>query len=42
MLITVFGNRLLPKSGPWMEQVNPAFGFRDLALPVFLLAASDW
>ncbi len=22
MLITVFGNRLLPKSGPWMEQVK--------------------
>lgn len=26
MLITVFGNRLLPKSGPWMEQVKTAFG----------------
>ncbi|ENE0023874.1 protein-disulfide reductase DsbD [Escherichia coli] len=40
MLITVFGNRLLPKSGPWMEQVKTAFGFVILALPVFLLAAA--
>ena len=37
MLITVFGNRLLPKSGPWMEHVKTAFGFVILALPVFLL-----
>ena len=37
MLVTVFGNRLLPKSGPWMQQVKIAFGFVILALPVFLL-----
>ncbi|WP_258329514.1 protein-disulfide reductase DsbD [Citrobacter farmeri] len=37
MLVTVFGNRLLPKSGPWMAQVKTAFGFVILALPVFLL-----
>ncbi|MDE9688792.1 protein-disulfide reductase DsbD [Citrobacter portucalensis] len=37
MLITVFGNRLLPKCGPWMEHVKTAFGFVILALPVFLL-----
>ena len=37
ILVTVFGNRLLPKSGPWMEQVKTAFGFVILALPVFLL-----
>lgn len=37
ILITVFGNRLLPKSGPWMEHVKTAFGFVILALPVFLL-----
>ncbi|MDM2931396.1 protein-disulfide reductase DsbD [Citrobacter sp. Cm046] len=37
MLITVFGNRLLPKSGPWMEHVKTAFGFVILALPIFLL-----
>jgi len=37
ILVTVFGNRLLPKSGPWMEQVKIAFGFVIFALPVFLL-----
>ncbi len=37
ILVTVFGNRLLPKSGPWMEQVKITFGFVILALPVFLL-----
>ncbi|VFS56620.1 Thiol:disulfide interchange protein DsbD precursor [Kluyvera cryocrescens] len=37
IIITVFGNRLLPKSGPWMAQVKTAFGFVILALPVFLL-----
>jgi len=37
ILVTVFGNRLLPKSGPWMETVKTAFGFIILALPVFLL-----
>ncbi|MCZ5393604.1 protein-disulfide reductase DsbD [Citrobacter braakii] len=45
MLITVFGNRLLPKSGPWMEHVKTAFGFVILALPVFLLEriiGDDW
>ena len=37
ILVTVFGNRLLPNSGPWMETVKTAFGFVILALPVFLL-----
>lgn len=37
ILVTVFGNKLLPKSGPWMAQVKIAFGFVILALPVFLL-----
>lgn len=37
ILVTMFGNRLLPKSGPWMETVKTAFGFVILALPVFLL-----
>lgn len=37
ILVTVFGNRMLPKSGPWMETVKTAFGFVILALPVFLL-----
>lgn len=37
ILVTVFGNRLLPKGGPWMGTVKTAFGFVILALPVFLL-----
>ncbi len=37
ILVAVFGNRLLPKSGPWMAHVKTAFGFVILALPVFLL-----
>lgn len=37
IVVTVFGNRLLPKSGPWMETVKQGFGFVILALPVFLL-----
>jgi thiol:disulfide interchange protein DsbD len=35
--VTLFGNRLLPRSGPWMNHVKEAFGFVILALPVFLL-----
>lgn len=45
ILVTVFGNRLLPRSGPWMAQVKIAFGFVILALPVFLLErvlGDDW
>lgn len=37
IIVTVFGNRLLPKSGPWMAHVKTAFGFVILALPIFLL-----
>ncbi|WP_052284653.1 protein-disulfide reductase DsbD [Kluyvera genomosp. 1] len=37
IIVTVFGNRLLPKSGPWMAHVKTTFGFVILALPVFLL-----
>ncbi|MEC5321205.1 protein-disulfide reductase DsbD [Brenneria populi subsp. brevivirga] len=37
ILVTLFGNRLLPRSGPWMQYVKEAFGFVILALPVFLL-----
>lgn len=37
MIVTVFGNRLLPKSGPWMQYVKEGFGFVILALPVFLI-----
>ncbi|WP_428945000.1 protein-disulfide reductase DsbD [Pantoea sp. FN060301] len=35
--VTVFGNRLLPKRGVWMQTVKEGFGFVILALPVFLL-----
>lgn len=35
--VTLFGNRLLPKSGAWMKTVKEGFGFVILALPVFLL-----
>ncbi|KAA1195679.1 protein-disulfide reductase DsbD [Photorhabdus heterorhabditis] len=35
--ITMFGHKLLPRSGPWMQYVKEAFGFIILALPVFLL-----
>lgn len=37
LAVTMFGNRLLPKSGPWMQSVKEGFGFVILALPVFLL-----
>ena len=37
IVVTLFGNRLLPRSGPWMETVKVGFGFVILALPVFLL-----
>lgn len=37
VVVTMFGNKLLPKSGPWMQMVKEGFGFVILALPVFLL-----
>ncbi|CAK8743740.1 Thiol:disulfide interchange protein DsbD [Sodalis praecaptivus] len=37
VLVALFGHRMLPKSGPWMQQVKQGFGFVILALPVFLL-----
>ncbi|MCK3657452.1 protein-disulfide reductase DsbD [Pasteurellaceae bacterium Pebbles2] len=37
MLITVFGNQVLPKSGEWLNVVKELFGFILLLLPVFLL-----
>ncbi|BAE73576.1 Thiol:disulfide interchange protein DsbD precursor [Sodalis glossinidius str. 'morsitans'] len=37
ILVALFGHRLLPKRGPWMQQVKQGFGFVILALPVFLL-----
>ncbi len=37
IIVTLFGNRLLPRSGPWMQYVKEGFAFVILALPVFLL-----
>ena len=37
IIVTMFGNKLLPRSGPWMSYVKEGFGFVILALPVFLL-----
>jgi thiol:disulfide interchange protein DsbD len=37
IIVTLFGNRLLPRSGRWMQYVKEGFGFVILALPVFLL-----
>ena len=38
ILITLFGNKILPKSGMWMETVKKLFGFVMLALPIFLIS----
>ena len=38
MLITLFGNKILPKSGDWLLKVKTAFGFVMLALPIFLIS----
>ncbi|SIO93664.1 protein-disulfide reductase DsbD [Vibrio spartinae] len=37
IIIAVFGQRFLPKSGPWMEKIKTLFGFILLAAPIFLL-----
>ena len=37
ILITLFGNKILPKSGAWMLIVKELFGFILLLLPVILL-----
>lgn len=38
ILMTLFGNRILPKSGEWLLNVKTIFGFVMLALPVFLIS----
>lgn len=38
--VTVFGNRLLPKSGPWMAHVKTAFGFVIPRCRYFYLSVS--
>lgn len=44
IVVTLFGRRMLPESGPWMQYIKEGFGFVILALPVFLLARvfNDW
>ncbi|BAC95884.1 thiol:disulfide interchange protein [Vibrio vulnificus YJ016] len=37
ILVAVFGNKLLPKAGGWMDHVKTLFGFVLLAAPIFLL-----
>lgn len=37
LIVVLFGNKLLPKSGAWMQTIKQGFGFIILALPVFLL-----
>ncbi|MDA0152784.1 protein-disulfide reductase DsbD [Vibrio sp. Makdt] len=37
ILVAVFGNKLLPKAGSWMDKVKVVFGFILLAAPIFLL-----
>jgi len=37
IVVTTFGNHLLPKHGPWMARVKTMFGFVILILPIFLL-----
>ncbi|KDN29546.1 thiol:disulfide interchange protein [Vibrio fortis] len=37
ILVAVFGNKLLPKAGSWMDKVKIVFGFILLAAPIFLL-----
>ncbi|MGR6980597.1 protein-disulfide reductase DsbD [Testudinibacter sp. P27/CKL/0425] len=38
VLVTLFGNKILPKGGAWQEKVKIAFGFVMLAVPVFLIS----
>ncbi|RJX65442.1 protein-disulfide reductase DsbD [Vibrio sinensis] len=37
ILVAVFGNKLLPKAGSWMDKIKVLFGFILLAAPLFLL-----
>lgn len=38
ILVTLFGNKILPKSGAWLETVKGTFGFVLLSLPILLLS----
>ncbi|WP_274602123.1 protein-disulfide reductase DsbD [Vibrio sp. S9_S30] len=35
--VAVFGNKLLPRAGGWMDRIKVMFGFILLAAPIFLL-----
>jgi thioredoxin:protein disulfide reductase len=37
LLISVLGNRLTPKSGPWMQRIKHIIGFMLVALAIWLL-----
>ncbi|GAM55347.1 cytochrome c-type biogenesis protein dsbD [Vibrio ishigakensis] len=37
ILVAVFGNKLLPKAGLWMDKVKTLFGFVLLAAPLFFI-----
>lgn len=37
ILVAVFGNKLLPKAGAWMDRIKVFFGFILLAAPIFLI-----
>ncbi len=37
MLIAVFGARILPRPGPWMERVRRVFGFVMAAMAIYML-----
>lgn len=37
ILVAMFGSALLPRSGPWLNQVKQAFGFGLLAVAIWLL-----
>lgn len=38
LLIAVFGARVLPAPGPWMERVKAAFGFMLLGMAVYMVS----
>jgi thiol:disulfide interchange protein DsbD len=37
IIVAVFGNKLLPRAGAWMDRVKILFGFILLAAPIFLI-----
>ncbi len=37
IIVAVFGNKLLPKAGAWMDRIKVLFGFILLAAPIYLI-----